>query len=273
MKILMHTVCMPEKIIKRESRFVSFFFLPIQLYPAAFFFLCLFFIHLCSFDVSVSAHLYHFVQVLLGYGTYTNLELLEHYGFLLSENPNEKTFIQLDVDIFSLGTWPRDSLYINQNGQPSFALLCALRLWATPANRRKAVSHQIYSGSMLSTENEMEIMKWLMSKCEGTLQQLPTTVEFDESLLVFLHKIHNSTNCRTDLKQSCFEQEFAVFQHFRRSELDCSDNSQLPVRILRSLERWELAVQWRCNYKKTLKKCISYCESLVHELSLQLNKQ
>jgi len=212
-------------------------------------------------------------QVLLGYGTYTNLELLEHYGFLLSENPNEETFIQLDVDIFSLGTWPRDSLYINQNGQPSFTLLCALRLWATPANRRKAVSHQIYSGSMLSTENEMEIMKWLMSKCEGTLQQLPTTVEFDESLLVFLHKIQNSTNCRTDLKQSCFEQEFAVFQHFRRSELDCSDNSQLPVRILRSLERWELAVQWRCNYKKTLKKCISYCESLVHELSLQLNKQ
>ena len=249
------------------------FFLPIQLYPAAFFFLCLFFIHLCSFDVSVSAHLYHFVQVLLGYGTYTNLELLEHYGFLLSENPNEETFIQLDVDIFSLGTWPRDSLYINQNGQPSFTLLCALRLWATSANRRKAVSHQIYSGSMLSTENEMEIMKWLISKCEGTLQQLPTPVEFDESLLIFLHKIQNSTNCRTDLKQSGFEQEFAVFQRFRRSELDCSDNSQLPVRILRSLERWELAVQWRCNYKKTLKKCISYCESLVHELSLQLNKQ
>ena len=116
MKILMHTVCMPEKIIKRESRFVSFF-PPIQHYIILliFFFLCLFFIHLSSFYVSFFVHLYHFVQVLLGYGTYTNLELLEYYGFLLSENPNEKTFIQLDVDIFSLGTWPRDSLYINQN--------------------------------------------------------------------------------------------------------------------------------------------------------------
>ncbi|OEL34563.1 Protein SET DOMAIN GROUP 40 [Dichanthelium oligosanthes] len=212
-------------------------------------------------------------QVLLGYGTYTNLELLEHYGFLLSENPNEKTFIQLDVDICSIGTWPKDSLYIHPNGHPSFVLLCALRLWTTPANRRKAVSHQIYSGSMLSTENEMEIMKWLISKCEGTLQQLPTTVEFDESLLVFLHKIQNSSNCKTDVKQLGFEQEFAVFLRFHQSELDCSDNSKLPVRLLRSLERWELAVHWRCNYKKTLKKCISYCKSLIHELTFRLNRQ
>ncbi|CAL5086802.1 unnamed protein product [Urochloa decumbens] len=212
-------------------------------------------------------------QVLLGYGTYTNLELLEHYGFLLSENPNEKTFIQLDVDICSTGAWPKDSLYIHPNGHPSFALLCALRLWATPANHKKAVSHQIYSGSMLSTENEMEIMKWLINKCEGALQQLPTTVEFDESLLIFLCKIQSSTNCKTDVKQSGFEQEFAAFLRFHRFELDCSDNGQLPARLLRSLERWKLAVQWRFNYKKTLKKCVSYCESLVHELALHLNQQ
>ncbi|CAL5082890.1 unnamed protein product [Urochloa decumbens] len=212
-------------------------------------------------------------QVLLGYGTYTNLELLEHYGFLLSENPNEKTFIQLDVDICSTRAWPKDSLYIHPNGHPSFALLCGLRLWATPANHKKAVSHQIYSGSMLSTENEMEIMKWLINKCEGALQQLPTTVEFDESLLIFLCKIQSSTNCRTDVKQSGFEQEFAAFLRFHRFELDCSDNGQLPARLLRSLERWKLAVQWRFNYKKTLKKCVSYCESLVHELALHLNQQ
>lgn len=225
------------------------------------------FLSFFPFDVSVFMHLCHFVQVLLGYGTYTNLELLEHYGFLLSENPNEKTFIQLDVDIHSIGTWSKDSLYIHPNGHPSFALLCALRLWATPANRRKAVSHQIYSGSILSTENEVDIMKWLISRCKGTLQQLPTTVEFDESLLVFLRKIQNSTNCRADVKQSGFEQEFAVFLRFHhQSKLECADNSQLPVHLLRSLERWELAVQWRCNYKKTLKKCISYCESLVHGL-------
>lgn len=36
--------------------------------------------------------------------------------------------------------------------------------------------------------------------------------------------------------------------------------SQLPFRLLRSLERWELVIQWRCNYKKTLKKCVLYCK-------------
>ncbi|TVU39347.1 hypothetical protein EJB05_12760, partial [Eragrostis curvula] len=212
-------------------------------------------------------------QVLLGYGIYTNLELLEHYGFLLSENPNEKTFIQLDLDIFSVSTWPKDSLYIQPSGQPSFALLCALRLWMTPSNRRKAISFQIYSGSLVSTVNELTVMKWLINKCKGTLQQLPTTVELDESLLIFLRKIQNSTNCKTDVKQSSFEQEFAVFLRFHRVELDCTYHNQLPARLLRSLERWELAVQWRCNYKKTLTKCISYCESVLRDISSQTSQQ
>lgn len=185
----------------------------------------------------------------------------------MSENPNEKIFIQLDLDICSVSTWPKDSLYIQPNGQPSFALLCALRLWTTPSNCRKAVSFQIYSGSLVSTENELEVMKWLISRCEGTLQQLPTTLEFDESLLVFLRKIRNSTNCRTDVKQSSFEQVFAIFIRFHRVELDYSNHSQIPARLLPSLERWELAVKWRCNYKKALTKCISYCKSVVHDLA------
>ncbi|KAL6897357.1 hypothetical protein ACP4OV_007053 [Aristida adscensionis] len=212
-------------------------------------------------------------QILLGYGTYTNLELLEHYGFLLSANPNEKTFIQLDLDIYSVGSWPKDSMYIQPDGQPSFALLCALRLWITPAKQRKGVSCQIYSGSLLSIENELEVMKWLIRRSEETLQQLPTTVEFDENLLIFLRKMQNRTNCRVDMKNSWFEQEFAVFLRFHRVELNSSAHSQLPNRLQRSLERWQLAVQWRCNYKKTLSKCISYCKSLVQELSLQQNQQ
>ncbi|XP_006657681.2 protein SET DOMAIN GROUP 40 [Oryza brachyantha] len=212
-------------------------------------------------------------QVLLAYGAYTNLELLEHYGFLLGENPNEKIYIPLDLDLCTIGTWPRDSLYILPNGHPSFALLCALRLWTTPTNRRKAVSHQIYSGSLLSIENELEIMKWLVKKCEETLQQLPTTIEFDENLFALLCKLQNSTSCMLERDQSIFEKEFAAFFRFHSFELDRSMYSKLPFRLIRSLERWGLAVQWRCSYKRTLTKCIAHCKSLVHELSLQQNQQ
>ncbi|KAM3389738.1 hypothetical protein ACQJBY_011723 [Aegilops geniculata] len=207
-------------------------------------------------------------QVLLGYGTYTNLELLEHYGFLLEENPNEKTYIELDAELCTMGTWPKDSLYIHPNGHPSFALLCALRLWATPTNRRKSFSHQIYSGSMLSVENELEVMKRLGSKCVETLQQLPTTAELDGRLIHFLRNIQNSTNWRVDVEQSCFRQEFAAFLRFHSVDLDCTQD-QLPVRPLWSLERWELAVRWRCSYKIALTKCVLYCKRLINELSLQ----
>ncbi|VAH36546.1 unnamed protein product [Triticum turgidum subsp. durum] len=207
-------------------------------------------------------------QVLLGYGTYTNLELLEHYGFLLDENPNEKTYIQLDSELCTMGTWPKDSLYIHPNGHPSFALLCALRLGATPTNRQKSFSHKIYSGSMLSVENELEVMKRLGSKCVETLQQLPTTAELDGRLVHFLRNLQNSTNWRVDVEQSSFGQEFAAFLRFHSVDLDCTHN-QLLVRLLRSLERWELAVRWRCSYKIALTKCVLYCKRLINELSLQ----
>ncbi|KAE8799808.1 protein SET DOMAIN GROUP 40 [Hordeum vulgare] len=207
-------------------------------------------------------------QVLLGYGTYTNLELLEHYGFLLDENPNEKTYIQLDAELCTMSTWPKESLYIHPNGHPSFALLCALRLWTTPTNRRKSFSHQIYSGSMLSVENELEVLKRLGCKCVETLQQLPTTAELDGRLVHFLRNLQNSTNWGVDVEQSSFGQEFAAFLRFHSMDLDCTHN-QLPVRLLRSLERWELAVRWRCSYKIALTKCVLYCKRLINELSLQ----
>ncbi|GJN07486.1 hypothetical protein PR202_ga25322 [Eleusine coracana subsp. coracana] len=65
----------------------------------------------------------------------------------------------------------------------------------------------------------------------------------------------NSINCRTDVQQSSFEKVFAMFLQFYHVEMDYSDHSQIPARLVQPLERWELAVQWRCNYKKTLTNC------------------
>lgn len=110
-------------------------------------------------------HLYILLQVLLRYGTYSNLELLEYYGFLLHENPNDKVFIPLEHEIYSSSSWPKESLYIQHNGNPSFALLTALRLWATQANKRRVVGHLAYARSQLSVKNEMLVMEWLSKNC------------------------------------------------------------------------------------------------------------
>ena len=161
--------------------------------------LLIFFIMRAISDVPLEGHIpwcllpflqfYYSLQVLLSYGTYTNLELLEHYGFLLDANPNDKVFIQLDIDKHKFSSWPNESLYIQCDGSPSFALLCTLRLWAMPVNLRRSVGHRAYSGCLLSAENELFVMKWLADHCQIILGKLPTAVEEDELLLVTIDKM------------------------------------------------------------------------------------
>ncbi|KAK9062131.1 hypothetical protein SSX86_019316 [Deinandra increscens subsp. villosa] len=127
-------------------------------------------------------------QVLLSYGTYTNLELLEHYGFILNENPNDKAYVPLPSDLYSLCSWPLDSLYVHQNGKPSFALLAVMRLWATPTHLQKSVRQLAYSGSIVSNENEIIVMEWLSRKCSMLLKNLSTSIEEDKLLLSVMDK-------------------------------------------------------------------------------------
>ncbi|KAK9016011.1 hypothetical protein V6N11_007098 [Hibiscus sabdariffa] len=141
-------------------------------------------------------------QVLLSYGTYTNLELLEHYGFLLEDNPNEKVFIPLELDMHSLSCWPKESLYIHQNGRPSFALMCALRLWATPPYQRKSVGHLAYSGCQISKGNEICVMKWIAKKCDAVLKEMPTAIEEDKSLVHLIDKMEEYENQWEWLKEA-----------------------------------------------------------------------
>ncbi|KAF2325705.1 hypothetical protein GH714_033360 [Hevea brasiliensis] len=108
-------------------------------------------------------------QVLLSYGTYTNLELLEHYGFLLKENPNDK-------------------------------------------GQRRSMGHLAYSGSQLSVENEISVLKWISQNCHVILNNLPTTVEGDSMLLCTIDKILNFRNpmelgemlCRSESEACAF---------------------------------------------------------------------
>ncbi|KAL4299516.1 hypothetical protein AHAS_Ahas17G0108700 [Arachis hypogaea] len=184
-------------------------------------------------------------QVLLCYGTYTNLELLEHYGFILQDNPNDKVFIPLEPAVCSSTSWSRESLYIHYNGKPSFALLAALRLWATPQIKRRSVAHFVYSGSKISADNEIFIMKWLSKTCHGVLKNLPTSIE-DDTLL--LNAMDNSQDFCTFLevtKLMSFRDEVDTFLevHNMKGEKNLR-NSEILLKIC-------LLVSWNTSAPET----------------------
>ncbi|ESW13964.1 hypothetical protein PHAVU_008G241400 [Phaseolus vulgaris] len=203
-------------------------------------------------------------QVLLCYGTYTNLELLEHYGFLLQENPNDKVFIPLDPAVYFSTSWSMESLYIHHNGKPSFALLAALRLWATPQNKRKSVGHLVYSGSQLSTDNEIFITKWLSKTCATVLKNLPTSIDEDTLLL---NAMDSSQDIFTFMEitklMSSKDEIFTFLETHNMRDAHSLTEVILSRKARRSMDRWKLAVQWRLKYKKVLFDCISYCNEIL----------
>ncbi|CAI9265474.1 unnamed protein product [Lactuca saligna] len=206
-------------------------------------------------------------QVLLSYGTYTNLELLEHYGFILNSNPNDKAYIPLPPDLHSLHSWPKDSLYIHHNGTPSFALLASMRLWATPTHLQKSIRYIAYSGSSISTENEIIVMEWLVKKCNQVLKNLSTSIEEDELLLSVMEKEFESVmevkNVLLGLTgESC---EFVKVNGLVGDGI--GGEMGLTKKTKRSLEKWKLAISWRVKYKRMLHDCILYCTKVINDLS------
>ncbi|KAF8097887.1 hypothetical protein N665_0279s0017 [Sinapis alba] len=206
-------------------------------------------------------------QVLLCYGTYTNLELLEHYGFMLEENSNDKVFIPLETSLYALASsWPKDSLYIHQDGMPSFALVSTLRLWLIPQSQRdKSVMRLVYAGSQISMKNEILVMKWVAEKCGSVLRDLPTSIVEDRVLLQDIDKLQ-------DPELRLEQREVEAFGSEVRDFLDANHlwdliNGGFSGKINRRICKWRLSVQWRLRCKRTLADCISYCNEKMNHLS------
>lgn len=198
------------------------------------------------------------LQVLLSYGTYTNLELLEHYGFLLQENPNDKAFISLEPEMYFLCSWPKDSLYISQDGRPSFTLLSTLRLWAIPVSKRRSVKHIAYSGNHISNENEVAVMQWIAKKCRALLSCCSTSIDEDALLLQIIDKIQDYNGEAESLSPGLCN-EIRAF--LKRNGV--MSGEQLSAKARRSIYKLKLAVQWRHRYKRILTDCILYCSRLL----------
>lgn len=187
------------------------------------------------------------------------MELVEHYGFLLQENPNDKVFIPLEPAVYSSTSWSKESLYVHHNGKPSYALLAALRLWATPQNKRRSVGHLVHSGSQLSADNEIFIMKWLSKTCDAVLKNLPTSIEEDTLLL---NAMDNSQDFSTFIEitklMSSRDEIHTCLEAHKMKDAHSFNDVILCRKARRSMDKWKLAVQWRLKYKEVLFDCISY---------------
>lgn len=174
-------------------------------------------------------------EIFLCYGRYTNLELLEHYGFVLGaeQNPHDTAVLPRNVlpeaVIFQLEAIAGSAAEptIHANGNPSWEFLRALRLAALTPAGRKIKSSAIFNDEKADDESEIWAMKTLIEACHEGLGKLPTTLKEDEELLR--------------------EGEFQTIG-------------------------MHVVVQWRCGYKRILSKTIEICsrvlKSLGHDVEL-----
>lgn len=235
-------------------------------------------------------------QVFLCYGQYTNLELLEHYGFLLSDNPNDKIYIDLDDDMLTQRHWERNHLYLQWDGKPSFSLLAALRFHTAPPTLRKAIGHLAFSGLQISVENDKTVTKWLLEKCQNLVTKLPTTIEEDELLQEIINRCLDADGNQflldllQDVEMGQHDDSCILLDSFpkwsrlcskRRNIVTCElstfyklhwlqthkgmDLSHKP-KVSPPLDRWKLAIQWRLGYKTILHRCILHCNDQLEHL-------
>ncbi|KAH0895885.1 hypothetical protein HID58_045453, partial [Brassica napus] len=115
---------------------------------------------------------------------------LGHYGFTLEENSNDKVFIysSRDQPLCALASsWPKDSLYIHQDGKPSLRF-CGISHRASVTSRLRASS---MPGSQISVKNEIRVRKWVAEKCGSVLKDLPKSLLEDRVILQDIDKLQN----------------------------------------------------------------------------------
>ncbi|CAL8469431.1 g8972 [Coccomyxa elongata] len=123
-------------------------------------------------------------QVFLSYGAHTNLELLEHYGFVLEDNPYDTAQLPIEMlpeDI--RGTVPVKASCLQRNGMPSWELLRELRIWAASKTGCIQKKYLAAQGKPVSKVSEACAFKTVLAVCQDILCQLPTTYAEDKEML------------------------------------------------------------------------------------------
>lgn len=136
-------------------------------------------------------------QVFLCYGTHTNLELLEHYGFVLPATLNPHDLAVLPSSCLPaavVSALAADKRAVHPNGMPTWDLLRELRLAAMSQAERRASGYLAACGERVSAANDAGALALLQDACRAAAQLLPTSLEHDEQLLQQLREDGDDDN-------------------------------------------------------------------------------
>eukprot|EP00798_Chlamydomonas_sp_ICE-L_P000004 gene4-12810_t len=137
-------------------------------------------------------------EVFLCYGRHTNLELLEHYGFILTHgsNPHDTALLPVEGVVSVAGRAGQVAqregygyggpllrsldCFVHSDGHPSWGLLRALRTMAATPLERKQQSHHLSAGERCSLAGDVQAIQWFKLVCLQQLMLLPTSGIQDE---------------------------------------------------------------------------------------------
>jgi hypothetical protein len=224
-------------------------------------------------------------QIYLCYGQYSNRSLIEIYGFLLEDNPQESVCLSLSEEVESnqipdelkmiMSGGAGGSYEVYQNGYPSWDLLCLIR-WKAAFDAKEICSlldrkhtkkngenwSKIRQGRMISPGLEEKAFAYLHSLCARKLKLYATSAEEDLLTLAGLEK-----------------KETALAATRRRGLNSIDIGSPLPPTSpqlqpkfqpeLERLEHTKLALQWRLCQKKVLGKTMQICNTYREHLAKQ----
>ncbi|WZN60056.1 SET domain-containing protein [Chloropicon roscoffensis] len=128
-------------------------------------------------------------QIFVTYGMYTNRSLLEIYGFLLEDNPQDSVNLASVIDgdvldgaaVAKLGS----CFEVYQDGFPSWDLLCLVRWKAACLSHRggKREARRIQTGCPCTLDLEAEAIEYLQEICSERLRRYGTSASQDEVTL------------------------------------------------------------------------------------------
>ncbi|KAK9858441.1 hypothetical protein WJX84_008343 [Apatococcus fuscideae] len=122
-------------------------------------------------------------EVFLSYGALSNLDLLEHYGFVLEDNSHDRALLD--------PTWlkgchppaPHAACWLHPSGRPSWELLSLLRQMFASAAQERSRRHLAAEGKRIGRHSEMAVCKCLQAACRTALSLLPTSLDHDLALM------------------------------------------------------------------------------------------